>query len=79
MVATEVIPELLSSDGFKVGMGGEVGLPKTVLPPSAVGDHITPSHGHCTRQCATHTPRYAANLQRPWDQQSGQRLGDGPS
>jgi hypothetical protein len=27
MVATEVIPELLPSDGFRVGMGGEVGLP----------------------------------------------------
>jgi hypothetical protein len=50
-----------------------------VLLPSAVGDHTTPSHGRCTRQCATHAPRYAANLLRPWDQQSGQRLGDGPS
>jgi hypothetical protein len=27
MVATEVVPELLPSDGFRVGMGGEVGLP----------------------------------------------------
>jgi hypothetical protein len=27
MVATEVIPELLLSDGFRVGMGGEVRLP----------------------------------------------------
>jgi hypothetical protein len=27
MVATEVIPELFPSDGFRVGMGGEVGLP----------------------------------------------------
>jgi hypothetical protein len=27
MVVTEVIPELLPSDGFRVGMGGEVGLP----------------------------------------------------
>jgi hypothetical protein len=27
MVATEVIPELLPSNGFRVGMGGEVGLP----------------------------------------------------
>jgi hypothetical protein len=27
MVATEVIPELLPSDGFRVGMGGEVGVP----------------------------------------------------
>jgi hypothetical protein len=27
MVAMEVIPELLPSDGFRVGMGGEVGLP----------------------------------------------------
>jgi hypothetical protein len=27
MVATEVIPELLPSDGFRVGMGGEVRLP----------------------------------------------------
>jgi hypothetical protein len=27
MVATEVIPKLLPSDGFRVGMGGEVGLP----------------------------------------------------
>jgi hypothetical protein len=27
MVATEVIPELLPCDGFRVGMGGEVGLP----------------------------------------------------
>jgi hypothetical protein len=27
MVATEVIPELLLSDGFRVCMGGEVGLP----------------------------------------------------
>jgi hypothetical protein len=27
MVATEVIPELLPSDGFRVGMGGEVELP----------------------------------------------------
>jgi hypothetical protein len=27
MVAMEVIPELLPSDGFKVGMGGKVGLP----------------------------------------------------
>jgi hypothetical protein len=26
-VATKVIPELLPSDGFRVGMGGEVGLP----------------------------------------------------
>jgi hypothetical protein len=27
MVATEVVPELLPSDSFRVGMGGEVGLP----------------------------------------------------
>jgi hypothetical protein len=27
MVATELVPELLPSNGFKVGMGGEVGLP----------------------------------------------------
>jgi hypothetical protein len=27
MVATEVVPELLPSDGFRVGVGGEVGLP----------------------------------------------------
>jgi hypothetical protein len=27
MVATEVIPKLLLSNGFRVGMGGEVGLP----------------------------------------------------
>jgi hypothetical protein len=27
MVAMEVIPELLPSDGFRVGMGGKVGLP----------------------------------------------------
>jgi hypothetical protein len=27
MVATKVIPELLSSDGFRVGMGGKVELP----------------------------------------------------
>jgi hypothetical protein len=27
MVATEVVPELLPSDGFRVGMGGEVRLP----------------------------------------------------
>jgi hypothetical protein len=27
MVATEVVPELLPSNGFKVGMGGEVRLP----------------------------------------------------
>jgi hypothetical protein len=27
MVAMEVIPELLPSDGFRVGMGGEIGLP----------------------------------------------------
>jgi hypothetical protein len=27
MVATEVVPELLPSNGFRVGMGGEVGLP----------------------------------------------------
>jgi hypothetical protein len=27
MVATEVIPELLPSDGFRVGMGGELRLP----------------------------------------------------
>jgi hypothetical protein len=27
MVATEVVPKLLSSNGFRVGMGGEVGLP----------------------------------------------------
>jgi hypothetical protein len=27
MVAMEVIPELLPSDGFRVGMGGEVRLP----------------------------------------------------
>jgi hypothetical protein len=27
MVATEAIPELLPSDGFRVGMGGELGLP----------------------------------------------------
>jgi hypothetical protein len=28
MVATEVVPELLPGDGFKVGMGGKV-----ILPP----------------------------------------------
>jgi hypothetical protein len=28
MVETEVIPELLPSDGFRVGMGGEVRLPQ---------------------------------------------------
>jgi hypothetical protein len=50
-----------------------------MLLPSAVGDHTTPSHDRCTGQCATHAPRYVANLQRPWDQQSGQRLGDGSS
>jgi hypothetical protein len=50
-----------------------------VLPPSAVKDRTTPSHGHCTRQCATHAPWYAANLWHPWDQRNGQRLGDGPS
>jgi hypothetical protein len=27
MVATEIVPELLPSNGFRVGMGGEVGLP----------------------------------------------------
>jgi hypothetical protein len=27
MVAMEVVPELLPSDGFRVGMGGEVRLP----------------------------------------------------
>jgi hypothetical protein len=27
MVATEVVPELLPSDGFRVGMGGKVRLP----------------------------------------------------
>jgi hypothetical protein len=27
MVATKVVPELLPSNGFKVGMGGEVRLP----------------------------------------------------
>jgi hypothetical protein len=51
---------------------------KTVLLPSAVGDHTTPYHDRCTGQCATHAPRYAANLPRPWVQQSGQRQGGWP-
>jgi hypothetical protein len=50
-----------------------------VLLPSAVGDHTTHSHDRCTGHCATHVPRYVAYLPRPWDQQNGQRLEDGPS
>jgi hypothetical protein len=51
----------------------------TVLLPLADGDHTEPSRDRCTRKCATRTPQYATNLQRPWDQQSGQSQGDGPS
>jgi len=65
MVVTEVVPEVLSGDGFRVGMGGKVRLPPRLLLPLADGDHIEPSHDRCTGQCATHVPRYATNLQHP--------------
>jgi hypothetical protein len=58
MVATEVVPELLPSNGFRVGMGGEVGLPprlccspqlsgtiKHILPVVALGSVQLTLHG----------------------------------
>jgi hypothetical protein len=42
MVATEVIPKLLPSDGFRVGMGGEVGLPpRLCCSPQCRGPYNT--------------------------------------
>jgi hypothetical protein len=40
MVATEVISELLPSDGFMVGMGGEVGLPPRLCCSSQLSGTI---------------------------------------
>jgi hypothetical protein len=43
MVATEVVPELLPSDGFKVGIGGEVRLPLRLCcspQPSGTVQHL---------------------------------------
>jgi hypothetical protein len=80
MVATEVIPELLPSDSFRVGMGGEVGLPpRLCCSPQLSGtiQHLLTIVALGSVQLTLHS--YAANLQRSWDQQSGQRLGDGPS
>jgi hypothetical protein len=77
MILKEIISEFLSSDGVGVGVGGEVGLPtKTGLLLSTVGDHTELSPCRCTERCATPAPRYAANLQHPWGQQSDRTLGD---
>lgn len=40
---------------------------------------IEPSHGNCTKQCATLTPLHEVNLPHPWDLLNEKRWADVPS
>jgi hypothetical protein len=57
MVATEVIPEILPSNGFRVGMGAEVGLPpRPCCSPQLSGTYNTFSrslHWAVCNSCST--------------------------
>jgi hypothetical protein len=76
MILAEIISEFLLSDGVRVGMGGEVGLPPRLSCSSQQMGTIQNSLCHHTERCATPAPWYAANLQHPWGQQSERTLGD---
>jgi hypothetical protein len=56
MVATEAIPELLPSDGFRVGMGGELGLPpRRCCSPQLSGPYNTFSRSLHWAVCNSHS------------------------